>query len=486
MNKRDYSNNIIITNKEKSALDYLPEYKQRILAKNDEENMNQFSRIYNYNKALGVVNEEDLSEILGIIPDPFLTEKTINDADVISIICNNFIENTEIPIALPVFSFFSLFSAYCVKRGLTYLLPMGVDKKSLEIWTIVLADSGSAKTFSLDQIKKIIPTDSDGQKVVKENFQKPNGPAKFLEDLSKLPETIDGKHQAGLWVEDEFAQLVKSIETPNSQNSEFREYFLKMRDNQSLTRRTKAQEIETKPIILTFLGLNTKESFVKNISTESIFDGFLRRFSMVFAEKDDRNFTDFAMYNIAKIRSPLLIEKIEQLFHSIPSEINYIFDEECHKIYVKYFKIFWERKYRKILTNRENFYRTYMMESWKYAIFHHLIMGKSGNVITADSMAYGLKVSLVFCESLKKFLDFKISLDNKKSSNLDDHLNKYIDYLKENGAATIRDFYRKFGLKKTDAIEILISLLNLNIDHPIMLETKNEKEKIDRINNNKK
>ena len=60
---------------------------------------------YLNNKALDIVNEEDLFEIMSLIPQPFITNENIKNADILSVIYNNFIEETEIPLTLPIFFF---------------------------------------------------------------------------------------------------------------------------------------------------------------------------------------------------------------------------------------------------------------------------------------------------------------------------------------------------------------------------------------------
>ena len=138
---------------------------------------------YLNNKALDIVNEEDLFEIMSLIPQPFITEENKN-VDVLSLIYNNFLENTEIPLTLPIFSFLSFLSAFCVKNEITYTIPLSDEKSPLDTWITILAPSGSAKTFSNSQIKKVIPVGIDGKKVIESNFVKPNGPAKFIDSGS--------------------------------------------------------------------------------------------------------------------------------------------------------------------------------------------------------------------------------------------------------------------------------------------------------------
>jgi hypothetical protein len=444
--------------------------------KNKESFIGEEHKTYIYNKALEVINNENIFEIMSLIPNPFLTKSTEKKSDILSIIYSKFLENTEIPCALPVFSFFSFLSAFCVKNNITYEIPLSNEINYLDTWITVLAPSGSAKTFSTSQIKKMIPENIDGKKVIEQNFSRPNGAAKFIEELTQLPKTKDGKHQYGYWIEDEAAQMFKQIEKIGSPLSEIKEYLLKSYDHEKLTRKTKKESIETKNLILTLFFINTFESYVNNISHESMTDGLMRRFNLVYSEKDDRDFTDFSIYDVNEIQDEMISEKMLNFFFSIKPDQHFTFSDECFELYRKYFKIYWHKKYKNILPGKENFYRTYMMQSWKFAIFYHFILGKEGNVVQAESLVYGMKVSLLFAESMKKFFDFKstpIVIKNTKNK-----LDKCVSYLNENQDIKLRDFMRKFNLKKTDAINMLFALKNAGkvVEHKIYLDIKTKVE----------
>lgn len=204
--------------------------------------------------------------------------------------------------------------------------------------------------------------------------------------------------------------MFKQVEQIGSPLSEIKEYLLKAYDHEKLTRKSKKESIETKNIILTLLFINTFESYANNISNESMTDGLMRRFNLIYTEKDKaRDFADYSLYNLKKLRDDSLQDTIADLFFSIKPDQNFTFSDNCFKLYQKYFKIFWHRKYKNILPEKENFYRTYMMQSWKFAVFYHLILKREGTEIQGDCLIYGMKISLLFANSVKKFFDFKLN-----------------------------------------------------------------------------
>lgn len=432
--------------------------------KSQVEDLEDSYNLYTLNSILENTNQEDFSEIFSILPKPFLTESREKDADCLSLIANRFFTHTEIPLALPIFAMFSFMSASSVKNNIRYKLPLSKNSDSLDTWTLVLSPTGKAKTLSTALIKSMIPTNLDNEKVVEENFTKPNGPAAFVQALCDLPLTEDQEGQYGLWFEDEAAQFIKVMEKEGHPMAEIREYLLKSYDHSKITRRTKAEEITTESIYLTLHFINTIDSFVSNISKESLNDGLVRRFNFVFAESDGRKMEDYALYDKSSITDDLLKSKIIDCFLNIESNKNktYEFSKECYELYTKYFKLLWSKKYNKILNDKETFYRTAMMQSFKYAVFYHILLNKETDIIDTEDLSYGIKISMLFMNSIKKFFDLKeqsiAKTNNKVIEKSKNDLNKYIEYLNDNADIKMRDFTRKYGIRKNTALVILKSI----------------------------
>lgn len=447
--------------KSKSINTKVTEEEYNNFIKSQIEDLEDSYNLYTINSILENTNEEDFSEIFSILPEPFLTDSKEKDADCLSLIANRFFTNTEIPLALPLFAMFSFMSASSVKNNVRYKLPLSKNSDSLDTWTLVLSPTGKAKTLSTALIKSMIPSNLDNEKVVEENFTKPSGPAAFVQALCDLPLTEDQEGQYGLWFEDEAAQFIKVMEKEGHPMSEVREYLLKSYDHSKITRKTKADEITTESIYLTLHFINTIDSFVSNISKESINDGVVRRFNFVFAESDNRKMEDYPLYDKTSITDDLLKSKIIDCFLTIESKKNttYEFSKDCYELYNKYFKLLWTKKYSKILNNKETFYRTAMMQSFKYAVFYHMLLNKETDIIDTEDLSYGIKISMLFMNSIKKFFDLKeksiAKTNNKIVEKTKNDLNKYVEYLNENKDIKMRDFTRKYGMRKNTALIIL-------------------------------
>lgn len=398
---------------------------------------------------------QTISEILSIIDSPFSDYK---NNDVLSMIFHRFFTTTEIPVALPIFGFLSLVSAWCVKNKATMTIPLDPRVKQLDTWTIMLAPSGSAKSMASGIINSMAPPDPEGNSVIEPNFTKPNGPAAFVEQVAKLD---DGETCTGFWIEDEVSQMFKLVETEGHPMNEIREHLLKMKDNAKLSRLSKGKEIKTNPVVMTQLFINTIDSFAKHITDESMKDGLMRRYQFVLAQKDeDRDHTDFPLYDVSNIRTDAMFDKFLDVFTQNISRLNYTFSNACYKIYCVMYKRFWQQQYVKWMTGQENFYRTYMMEAWKYAVFHHIIHLKQGTEIQEDSMQWALKVVMLLLNSFERFIEYRARKPERiiiQKAKMD----KYIDWIRANEDKKgfgVRAFCRKFNISKDDAISSLTSI----------------------------
>ncbi|WP_155754454.1 hypothetical protein [Burkholderia vietnamiensis] len=398
---------------------------------------------------------QSFSEILSIIDSPFTDYK---NNDVLSMIFHKFFTNTEIPVALPIFGFLSLVSAWCVKNKATMTIPLDPRVKQLDTWTIMLAPSGSAKSMSSNIINSMVPPDGGGNSVIEPNFTKPNGPAAFVEQVAKLD---DGETCTGFWIEDEVSQMFKLVETEGHPMNEIKEYLLKMKDNAKISRLSKGKELKTNPVVMTQLFINTIDSFARHISEESMKDGLMRRYQFVLAQKDEeRKLTDFPLYDVSKIRTDDLFDKFFDVFSQDVSRVNYTFSKASLKMYWVMFTQLWDKQYVKWLHGEDTFYRTYMMEAWKYAVFHHIIHLKDGTEIQEDSMQWALKVVMILLNSFERFIEYRARKPERiiaQKSKMD----KYIDWIRANEDKKgfgMRAFYKRFKITKEEALSELTSI----------------------------
>ena len=83
-----------------------------------------------------------------------------------------------------------------------------------------------------------------------------------------------------------------------------------------------------------------------------------------------------------------------------------------------------------------------------------------------------MKISLLFAESMKKFFDYKVKPQHIEKAKSD--LDKYVLYLNANTEIKIRDFTRKFNIKKAEALIILNAIKEARVikNHILFKEIK--------------
>ena len=122
-------------------------------------------------------------DVLPIIPNPHNLGLSEN-IDPLSLIYSKFVSETDIPPALPIFSFLSYLSAFSVNNNIMYKHPTS-PADYLNTWTLILAPSGAAKTTSAKIIESSIPKDIEEKPMIRPNFEGADGSAAFISELAK-------------------------------------------------------------------------------------------------------------------------------------------------------------------------------------------------------------------------------------------------------------------------------------------------------------
>jgi len=284
-----------------------------------------------------------------------------------------FKDHTDIPLQIPLASFFSLLSTYLMSQNVR--LEVRGALMSLDIWTVVLADSGAGKTFAFNMV-------ADAAKKalgIKPNFSEVASAAAYAQQLADNNNT--------LWFCDEFAQVLAQIENINSPMGQCKEYLLKTYDGKLIERITKANQIRVENPCLSVLGLNTGESFLNKVSEESFTDGFSQRFSYLLAKSEvDRSPKDFAWYDITDIKP--VLEQAWQDVGALVIHPRYSVSEKAFRAY--------EIAYQTMFGTHgitPSFYRRLTFKSWKYALMYHILLGKSSPELDDIDVAWGMRMT---------------------------------------------------------------------------------------------
>ena len=272
-------------------------------------------------------------------------------ASLLDDVLREFETGTNIPLEIPFFTTLQMVAGWLCEREVRIDVQEAIVDP--DIWTIILASSGAGKTWTQKSIQGAVP--------IKEI------PATGAVSSAALFGVL-AKQPRGIWIRDEFLQLVKKMETDGGPMGEAKDYFLRLFDGQNLTRETKREGVITiENPALVMLGFNVLETFLNNVEGDSVADGFLQRFGYVIAKSDpNRKMVDFPIWQVNRDRWPSKWESIAK--------------KVIHKTYnatedgIEKFRELFSR-----LANfdvPESFYRRVLWRAHKYALVYHIIRGQ--------------------------------------------------------------------------------------------------------------
>lgn len=296
-----------------------------------------------------------------------------------------FERETDIPLEVPFFCVIHLVSGWLLSKGVR--LTGAIGEIGPELWTIVLAESGSGKTLAHKVLAEAAPVQS--------TFPECSSGYAFIESFQTFNNTI--------YYQDEFAQTLKEIENKNGPMAEVRKYMLRVYDNEKIERKTKDGTITIDKPRIGILGLNTPESFLNAMSLESLMDGFAQRFALVQAPADKkRPMEENAIYNIPALQTAA--REAMQALTALEIHDRYHIGESALEAFKQAFRMMFTENVPK------SFYRRIMFRGFKYALFYHVLLGKTTSEIDAEDMGWGATLSAIHMEDMIELLKKKKEL----------------------------------------------------------------------------
>lgn len=287
--------------------------------------------------------------------------------------------HTDLPLDLSFHSFLFFLSTHLLANGVS--VKVGGQVVTPELWTVVLAPSGSGKSYSLSRIAKHAPPSA---LATIEGFA---SGAKLIEMMRDNEEA--GRPQA--WLEDEFGQKLKSLEQDGSPLFDAKAYLLKAYDGGPISRATKAETIKVEHSNISIIGCNVDETFLKILTAESLLDGFAQRFAYVLAERDpERHFADYPIYSNAEIEK--VTESAWARIASVPLHSQYEYSDEALEAYKRHFTTM-----GRIIDAGKgldvSFFRRLMQRSHRLALAYHIILGDASDKITVVDVEWAMRLT---------------------------------------------------------------------------------------------
>jgi len=294
-------------------------------------------------------------------------------------VVERFEQGCDVPLEIPAFTALHGIAAWLLDQNVQICIEGSVTLPDL--WTTMLAESGASKTYATRVLQRVMAL---------RRFPEVTTAAQFVADLQE--------HNHAAWFQDEWGQLIKRI---NSQTyaDEIRDYLLRLYDNATITRRTRTQTIEVKDAALVILGTTVTDTFLQNVTLESMLDGFMQRFQYVIAER--RPDVMMPLYTMEDAHTLSALTNAWDRVRSTPVHPLYTASPEAIEAYCTQF--------RRLFRNHNNvpasFFRRILWRSFKYALVYHVLLGKETTEIDAGDLGWVIRVAELHLQDARNLLD---------------------------------------------------------------------------------
>lgn len=305
-------------------------------------------------------------------------------------VLRSFERNTDIPLEIPFSAVITYLSGFLCAQG-TKVRISGTQVISPKTWIVTLADSGAGKTFATSKVGKIL-----GEGVPK--LENTSSGVALIQAIQKTPR--------GIWIRDEFGQYLRSLQT-QTHMEKAKDILLSAYNEETLEHITKSDSIVVEDPAFSILGITVNETFLDQVGSESLVDGFAQRFNYLYAERDEkRKITDFPIYfnerrmtDSDKKRESRLVKKAAKIFQR---------DDLNGAIFTVGGDAFdaFEAAFRDNFNGDipESFYRRALFSMFSYACVYHLLLEKKGTEIGDDAMSYASRAIVIHLRDIKKLL----------------------------------------------------------------------------------
>jgi hypothetical protein len=397
-----------------------------------------------------------IMDIFSFIDNPFLYNKKNS---ILSLIFHKYFKHSDIPVSIPIFAFFVCISSILTRKGCRFSVPeASINGNTLDLWILLLADSGCSKTYASNKIIQLFPEGTLSPQI--QNIVSEKALCLEMKRIS-----------SGLWVQDEGLKFLLSIENKNSPLQAVKPLLLELKTSGKYTRiHSKAEEsivLIDNAYSLLFLG-TCREFDLNKKMLKSTYDGLFRRFQFVDgSDKLGRKMEDYPLYRFPIEQTKHLEQRIKAVLDQefFP---NYEFKKEAIDLYETTFKALFQRE-EKIYVKYgvdEGIYRTYMMEAFKFAVIDHITNLKPGHIVDEHSLQTGLQIVVYLLNCYIHLLNERktniFNIPNSETTNStqlqvnikEKKLNRIIDYLQQNPTEKSRTICRLYGIKKEDLLKI--------------------------------
>lgn len=322
-------------------------------------------------------------------------QKVVPPGSFLEEIITLFERHTDVPLELPLIAALSHVSGFLNASGVCYQL--GDTRHPAKLWTIVLAPSGSGKSFAVSTVGRWL-ADADGDATVP-HLAGASSAAQFVANIEACPR--------GLWFRDEFGQFLSQVQNLQYME-EIKDILLRAYSGDVIERMTRGSQISIPDHALTILGVTVGDTFERQIGAESLVDGFAQRFNYIRAEADpNRPMSKFPIYfeSLDGPEDQAALARLRKGWmrllgrNDLPGAV-FDFDPDALQLF--------KNNFRSLFTAGEippSFFRRTMFSVFSYSVVFHVISGRMGTLIGPDSVSLALRMIALHLDHAKQLLN---------------------------------------------------------------------------------
>ncbi len=283
---------------------------------------------------------------------------------------------TDLPPILGVGTLMALASAALSQARATVRWPGESSDIELAQWLVMLAPSGTGKTFLRSVVQDALGLD-----------------LKKLPEPASGPAYLDGmKANCGtsLWDRDEYGQLIRSVAEGGSRE-DMRDLLLRSYDHDELVHATRTRgETRVARPVLTILGTSVDTTWGDCVDAQMLADGLAARHLYLVAEARPMTVPRYPRQQIVSAIRSAAGDLAERLVQPVTYQITPEADAVYHEL--------WHALVADLGGSLDAAYvRRITWAAGRYAVIYHILTGREGSRVGVNAMRWAWRMVMLHC-----------------------------------------------------------------------------------------
>ena len=295
-----------------------------------------------------------------------------------------FRQRTSVSLELIFMEWISLLAQFMAEKGAR--VRCGNQMIRLDLYTVVLAESGALKSWGLNRMLAAIRSEW-----VPNTILDPGSTSGLLKQLKKN----DGK--ACMWRIEEFGAFW--CELSKEHHAGTKRLLLMNYDGEPCGKGLKDEEVIVQNPYLSFLGTTVAANLSRQMLAEDWKSGMCQRIGFVLAAADPDPKRDWGLekYAMLKVDEPKIAREFEKMMR-VPVHQEYEFSAEAIRQIGK--------SWTMLATQGDHeFVRRVEFRGFKYAAIFHWMMGKRSKWLDAEDVTWAMRLAMLHLADLRGILD---------------------------------------------------------------------------------